>query len=49
MALNKKGSRRITVDGTEYRWWDEAATYEPRSDQVIYLFRKRLPTDEIAR
>lgn len=20
MALNKKGSRRITVDGTEYRW-----------------------------
>ncbi|MFB7272583.1 hypothetical protein [Streptomyces sp. NPDC056244] len=20
MALNKKGSRRITIDGTEYRW-----------------------------
>lgn len=36
-------------DGTEYRWWDEAARYEPRSDQVIYVFRKRLPADPIAR
>jgi hypothetical protein len=30
-------------DGTEYRWWDEAARYEPRSEQVMYVFRKRPP------
>ena len=28
-------------DGTEYRWWDEAVSYEPRSEQVMYVFRKR--------
>jgi hypothetical protein len=36
-------------DGTEYRWWDEAVAYEPRSEHVMYVFRKRPPTDPIAR
>jgi hypothetical protein len=43
------GVADIAPDGTEYRWEEDAAGYEARSPEVMYVFRKRPVSDQAAR
>jgi hypothetical protein len=43
------GVADIYTDGTEYRWEADAAVYEARSTEVMYVFRKRPVSDQAAR
>jgi Dolichyl-phosphate-mannose-protein mannosyltransferase len=40
-GYDQVGVADILAEGTEYRWGNEAATYQPRSPEVMYVFRKK--------